>query len=112
MTTNASNRDELTFAEVKRLSLAGLDGPELLRRTAERLKYSLPFETYTVATLDPASNLITHLSRGQAVEEDLRALEVFLDRVYLEEDLDRLFFALRQRRPIQLLSEITNGEFE
>jgi DNA-binding CsgD family transcriptional regulator len=112
MTTNTSSRDERTFAEVKRLSLAGLDGPELLRRTAERLKDSLPFETYTVATLDPASNLITHLSRGQSVEEDLRALEVFLDRVYLEEDLDRLFFALRQRRPIQLLSESTDGEFE
>ena len=52
---------EQAFSEIKRLSSAGLDGPELLWRTAERLRRAVPFGSYCVATLDPASNLITHL---------------------------------------------------
>ena len=37
--------DERVLSEVKRLSSAGLDGPELLRRLAEKVKRSVPFDT-------------------------------------------------------------------
>jgi hypothetical protein len=34
---------ERAFSEIKRLASAGLEGPELLRRTAERLSMAVPF---------------------------------------------------------------------
>ena len=49
---------ERTFSEVKRLSSSGLEGPELLRRVAGRLRRSVPFEVYCASTVDPASILI------------------------------------------------------
>ena len=57
---NRSIMYERTFSEVKRLSSAGLEGSELLRRVVERLRRSVPFEVYCASTVDPASNLITH----------------------------------------------------
>ncbi len=116
MTTieNASLRNERVFSEVKRLSSAGLDGPELLRRTAEKLRRSVPFEAYCASTVDPASNLITHgiaegFGEGES-EED--SGHVYLDRIYFEEDLPVMNEMLRQRRPVQLLSEATGGKLE
>jgi DNA-binding CsgD family transcriptional regulator len=106
--TNVGAHHERTFAEVKRLSLAGLDGPELLRRTAEGLRGSVPFEAYCASTVDPATNLITHgiaggLAGGAEVEN------AFLDRIYFEEDLPRIAAMLRERRMVRLLSETTGG---
>ena len=63
---------ERTFSEIKRLSSAGLEGPELLRRTAERLRRTVPFEAYCVGTLDPASNLMTYVLNGGGVGEEDR----------------------------------------
>ena len=60
MTGSKATREEKAFAEIKRLSLAGLDGPELLRRTAGGLRKVVPYEAYCASTVDPASNLITH----------------------------------------------------
>ena len=113
MIANASAHYERTFAEVKRISSAGLDGPELLRQTAERLKLAIPFETYGASTLDPATNLMTHFVGGGLDEAACAAaLNVWLDRVYFEEDLSRISSMLRERRPVTLLSEEIGGKLE
>ena len=69
---NKTLTHERTFSEIKRLSSAGLEGPELLRRTAERLGRAVPFEAYCVGTLDPASNLMTYVLNGGSVGEEDR----------------------------------------
>jgi hypothetical protein len=104
--TEASAYQERTFAEIKRLSSAGLEGPELLRRVGERLKFTIPFEAYSGGTLDPASNLLTHLIADGFGEENDKVCNIFLERVYFEEDLDQIYSMLRERRPVRLLSEI------
>ena len=113
MITNASIHHDRTFAEVKRLSSAGLEGPELLRRAAERLKLAVPFEAYCASTVDPATNLITHgITEGIGEGEGIDEGNVFFDRVYFEEDLYQIASMLRERRPVQLLSETTEGRLE
>ena len=108
---NKTFKYEWAFSEIKRLSSAGLDGPELLWRTAERLRRAVPFGSYCVATLDPASNLITHLFNGGSAGEDSHA-EAYgevLQRMYFEEDLVRVVAMLRERRLVQPLSEAAGG---
>lgn len=112
MIANVSALHERTFAEVKRLSLAGLDGPELLRRTAEKLRRAVPFEAYCASTVDPASALMTHGVADGFVGDDTEAGNVFLDRIYFEEDLPAMHRMLRERRTVQLLSETTGGQLE
>ena len=111
MIADATAHHERTFAEVKRLSLAGLEGPELLSRTAERLKLSVPFQAYCIARVDPATNLMTDRVEGGYPSEEARAkAEHVAVRCYFEEGLDRTSSMLRERRPVQLLSEITGSE--
>ena len=98
---------ERAFSEIKRISSAGLDGMELLRRTAEALSPAVSFGSYCVAAIDPASNLITNVSNGGSAGEDGHA-EAFgevLHKMYFEEDLGRLASMLRDRRPARPLSE-------
>lgn len=105
---------ERTFAEIRRLSSSGLEGPELLRRTAEGLRRAVPFGSYCVATLDPASSLLTHVYNGGSSGEESHA-EVYgpvLARTYFEEDVVRLASMLRGRRPAQPLSEAVGGVLE
>src|SRR4051812_6317061 len=92
---------EGAFLEIKRLSSAGLDGPELLRRSAESLRRAVPFGSYCLATVDPASNLLTHIFNGGSAGEDghAEAYGEVLHRMYFEEDLTRLVKMLRERRP-------------
>src|SRR3712207_8571438 len=98
---------ERTFAEVKRLSSAGLEGSGLLRRVAERLRRSVPYEVYCASTVDPASNLITHgIAEGFDEEGDSEAGSVFFDRVYFEEDMDQL--AAIDRKSTRLNSSHAN----
>ena len=111
-TESTSHRNERVFAEIKRLSAADLDGPELLSRTAERLSDAIPFEAYCASTVDPASNLITHGIAAGFPEDDAEAGNVFMDRIYFEEGLPQVASMLRERRPVQLLSEFTGGEPE
>jgi DNA-binding CsgD family transcriptional regulator len=108
---NKSFAYERTFSEIKRLSSAGLEGLELLRRSAEVLRRAVPFGSYCVATLDPTSNLITNVSNGGSAGEDghAEAYHEVLARMYFEEDIGRLFSMLRQRRPAQPLSEASGG---
>ena len=105
---------ERTFSEIKRLSSAGLDGPELLRRTAESLRRAIPFGSYCVATVDPASNLLTHIYNGGSAGEDghAEAYGEVLHRMYFEEDLVRVASMLRERRPAQPLSEASGGALD
>jgi DNA-binding CsgD family transcriptional regulator len=114
MTGKVSVREqERTFAEVKRLSLAGLEGSELLRRTARRLRPAVPFEAYCLATFDPACNLMTHrVDGGYPSEEERARAEPVALRSYFEEDLDRFSSMLRERRPVQPLSRTTGGELD
>ena len=109
MITNVGAQHERTFAEVKRLSLAGLDGPELLRRTAERLRKAVPFEAYCASTADPASRLITHGVTGGLTGDDRG---VFFERVFFEDDLPRINEMLGERRPVRLLSEGAGGKLD
>src|SRR5215207_4461599 len=112
-TESKTRRDERVFSEIKRLSSADLDGPELLRRTAERLCRVVPFTAYCASTVDPSSHLITYgIAEGMGGEEDGEAGSVYLERIYFEEDLPVMNEMLRKRRTVQLLSETTKGVLE
>jgi DNA-binding CsgD family transcriptional regulator len=113
MSTSVATRYERTFTEIKRLSLAGLEGPELLGRVAERLQLAVPFDTYGASTLDPATNLMTHFVGGGLDESDCAAaLDVWMARVYFDEDLSRIASMLHESRPVGLLSETPEGDLE
>ena len=112
-TQNKTSRNERAFLEIKRLSAANLEGPELLRRVAEKLHKAVPFEAYCASTVDPASRLITYgIAEGMGGEEDGESGNVYLDRIYFEEDLPVMDEMLRKRRTVQLLSETTEGTLE
>lgn len=113
MSANTSTIHDRAFAEIKRLSLAGLEGPELLRQVAKRLKLSVPFEGHGIGTLDPATNLFTNFVMDGLDERSLGETNgVYLDHVYFEEDLYRIGPMLRESRPVELLSETTGGKLE
>jgi len=112
-TQNKTSRNERAFSEIKRLSTANLEGPELLRRVAQRLGKAVPFEAYCASTVDPASRLITYgIAEGMDGEEDAESGNAYLDRIYFEEDLPVMNEMLRRRRTVQLLSETTKGVLE
>jgi hypothetical protein len=55
----SARQEERVFADVKRISSAGLEGPELLRRVARALGRAVAFEAYCASMVDPATNLLT-----------------------------------------------------
>lgn len=112
MISSTSTRHERTFTEIKRLSSANLDGPELLRRVAQRLGRAVPFDAYCASTTDPATNLMIHGIAEGFSDDDSEAGNVFLDRVYFEEDFDQMISMVRQKRYVQLLSETSGGRLE
>jgi DNA-binding CsgD family transcriptional regulator len=108
----SARQAERAFAEVKRASSAGLEGPELLSRVARSLGSAVPFEAYCASTVDPATNLMTYgvtegIGEG-GVEDD----DAFFDRIYFEESLGRISSMLRERRSVESLSEATGGRPE
>lgn len=108
----SARQEERAFAEVKRASSAGLEGPELLGRVARSLGHTVPFGAYCASTVDPATNLMTYgviegMGEGSA-EDDA----VFFDRIYFEESLGRISSMLREKRPVESLSEATGGRPE
>ena len=109
---SVSVEHERAFVEVKRLSSAGLGGPELLGRVADRLGRAVPFDAYCASTVDPASGLITHGLAGGMGEDDPDEGNVFFDRVYFEEDLEQTRAMVRENRVVQLLSESTGGDLD
>jgi DNA-binding CsgD family transcriptional regulator len=111
ITFNVSIRQERAFGEIKRLSSAGLEGTELLQRVARTLGRAIPFDAYCASTTDPATNLMTRGIAEGFIEDDA-AGNVFFDCVYFEEDLDQTISMARRNRPVQLLSETTEGKLE
>ena len=108
----SARQEERAFAEVKRASSAGLEGPELLGRVARSLGHTVSFEAHCASTVDPATNLMTYgviegMGEGSA-EDDA----VFFDRIYFEESLGRISSMLRERRLVESLSEATGGRPE
>jgi DNA-binding CsgD family transcriptional regulator len=68
---------ERTFSEIKRLSSAGLEGPELLRRAAESMKRVVPFGSYCVASYDLTpreEEIVKHIARGRSTRHISGAL--------------------------------------
>jgi DNA-binding CsgD family transcriptional regulator len=108
-----STQHERTFTEIKRLSSAGLEGTELLARVAKRLRRVVPFAAYCASTMDPATNLITRgIADGMGDGRGSGGGNVFFDRIYFEEDIDRIASMLREKRATELLSEATGGKLE
>jgi hypothetical protein len=102
---------ERGFAEAKRLCYAGLDAPTLLREVAGRLGRVVPFEAYCVTSNDPLSGLLTHIA-GEGPVNDKEHFRTYLEHIYFEEDLDVLHRMVRNRLPVALLSEVTEGKLE
>jgi DNA-binding CsgD family transcriptional regulator len=102
---------ERGFAEAKRLCYAGLDAPTLLREMAGRLGWVVPFEAYCVTSNDPLSGLLTHMA-GEGPVNDQEHFRTYLEHIYFEEDLDAQRRMVRNRSPVALLSEVTEGKLE
>src|SRR5919199_2236667 len=101
---------ERGFAEAKRLCYTGLDAPTLLREVAGRLGRVVPFEAYCAWSNDPLSGLMTHMTHsGMLGEKEGRT---YLEHVYFEEDLEEQRRMVRNRFPVALLSEVTEGKLE
>lgn len=102
---------ERGFAAAQRLCYAGLDAPTLLREVTARLRRAAPFDAYCAQTNDPLSGLLTHvLGDGAIIGESEH--HAYLERVYLEEDLDQQRQMVRLRSPVVLLSDATGGRLE
>jgi DNA-binding CsgD family transcriptional regulator len=101
---------ERGFAETKRLCYTGLDSPTLLHEVAGRLGRVMPFEAYCAWSNDPLSGLMTHLMHDGVLGE--KEGRTYLEHVYFEEDLDEQRRMVRDRSPVALLSEVTNGKLE
>jgi DNA-binding CsgD family transcriptional regulator len=106
---NADLANERVFAEIKRLCLMGLDSKTLRQRVTERLGKAVPFEAYAAFTMDPSNGLITHALQTIGDEGGLR---VYLERVFFEDDVLEFDWMARNRLPVGLLSEATEGELE
>ena len=102
--------EEGTFAEVKRLCHADLDGPALLSKVIGRLKRAVPFDSYCASAIDPASGLATYATADETWGEKEAA--VFFDRLYLEHDAKQFERMAQSRRPVELLSESTGGRLD
>jgi DNA-binding NarL/FixJ family response regulator len=113
MATNMrSFHEERTFSEVRRLSRAGLDAPELMQRVARALHRTIPFDMYSAATIDPASNLITSAFAAQMCggNEQLRPVNPkWFEHFYFEETFDKTRELVRRKQWATTLEAETNG---
>jgi DNA-binding CsgD family transcriptional regulator len=114
VTTVPSFVSERVVSEIQRLSVSGLEATELLSRAARSLQRAVPFDLYSAATTDPASNLITQAFGGLAGADYRRqqANITYFDRFYFQEGLGRTIALLNQRRWAATLSEQTEGHLE
>jgi DNA-binding CsgD family transcriptional regulator len=108
-------RDEQAIRDIERLATAGLAAPELLRRAARAVARAVPFDTWSAATIDPASGLIT-----DAVAEVWRAGDgeprpvnpVWFERFYFEEALGRTRDLVRSGLVATTIEEQTGGQLD
>jgi DNA-binding CsgD family transcriptional regulator len=116
MATNMrSFREERTISEVRRLSRAGLEAPELLQRVARVLHRTVPFESYSAATIDPASCLITHAFAEEMAngKEGLRPVNPrWFEHFYFEETFDKTRELVRRKQWATTLEAEMNGHPE
>ena len=111
----ASSREEQAIAAIRRLTIAGLDTTTLLRRVARALHRAAPFELYSAATIDPASNLITAafaepMDGGQS---NLRPVDPgWFQHFYFEEGYAQTIGLLRRGKFAATISEETGGQLD
>lgn len=113
--SNPSARRDRAIADIVRLSHAGLDGLELLRRVSFALRRVVPFDAYCATVTDPASNLITDATAGRELDQNDREGKVianYFDRVYFEHDLAVTLAMLQEGRRVSRLSDMTGPEPE
>ena len=110
MVTSSALLRERSFAETKYLCYAGLDAPALLHEVSERLRRVVPFETYCATSNDPLSGLLTHVVHDGVLGE--KEQRTYLEDVFFAEDLHEQRRMVRNRYPVALLSEVTDGKIE
>src|SRR3712207_5045585 len=98
------------FSEVKRLCYAGLDEATLLRQVAGSLRRAVPFEGYCAHAVDPISRLIANLVPDEMAGE--KEARHFLEHLYFADDFNDYNSMTKNRRPVALLSEATDGRLE
>lgn len=111
----AHAQDEQVVREIKRLSHSGLPGIELLHQVAAALRPVVPFDASCAATTDPITNLISDVVAEREVADERanqRVTQNYFARVYFEHDFEKTVTMVRERRPIDLLSETTLGRLE
>jgi DNA-binding CsgD family transcriptional regulator len=102
--------EERVFSEVKRLCYAALDEATLLREVAERVRRAVPFEGYCAHAVDPLSGLIANAVSDEMGGE--KEFQLFLEHLYFADDVNPYTAMAKNRRPVALLSEATNGRLE
>jgi DNA-binding CsgD family transcriptional regulator len=114
VTTLSSAVSERVVFEVQRLSVAGLEATELLSRAARALHRAVPFDLYSAATIDPASNLITQAfgGRPEAAYRHQPANVGYFDRFYFQEGFGYTTALLQERRWAATLSDLTEGHLD
>lgn len=108
-------RERRAVDEIDRLSHAGLDGLDLLRRVTRAVHTLVPFDAWCATTTDPATNLITDAVAERETGSGHSADGVFANyfaRVYFEHDLGQTLAMVREGRHVARLSDASNGEPE
>ncbi len=111
----AHARAERAVAQIKRLSHAGLDSLDLLRRATHTLRPLIPFDAFCATTTDPTTNLITDAIAKRESSCGHRSDGVFanyFERVYFEHDLGDTLAMLREGRKVARLSDSTSGSLD
>jgi hypothetical protein len=92
-------RVDRAVAEVRRAARAGLDGTEILQRTAAAIHTVAPIDAFCASTADPGSLLMTGgVARGMDahVPDVGRVSRRFFERVYFQEQLHLVRLMLRR----------------
>jgi DNA-binding CsgD family transcriptional regulator len=102
--------EERVFAEVRRLCLSGLNETVLLRQVIASLRQAVPIDAYFAPRIDPLSGLLTGaVSEGT---EQVAGGRIFFERIYFEDEVLEFNWMARNRHPVALLSEATEGNLE
>ena len=101
---------ERAFAEIRRISHAGLDEAALLREVAERLRQAVPMDSYCMHTNDPASGLVT----GGVLSDPGYAVvaRAALEQVQFEDDVTPFSWMVGHRVAAVSLAQSTGGRPE
>lgn len=105
------SRVDQALAAVRRWSMADLDAATFLCRAAHALYRVVPYDRYAAATIDPASNLITHAFAGAAgADNPHRSVNPdWFEHFYFAETLDQTLMLVGQRRWAATIGDVTAG---